>query len=373
MACIEANNARVIVALGLCVLMASPVCAQAPELVYVSDVTGVAGDGSTPTVEAQTRLMLERLGAELEGRGLTYRDVVVSNVFLSDARNFQPLNAIYREYFDTDPPTRATVQADLVDPAALVRISVVATGAEKEVVTPQGMLSPALPYSWGIKVGSMLFMAGATSRSPQTYQPVEGNVATQTRRVFGNIGLVLEAAGMDSGDLVSCRAFLDDPRRFGAMNAAYAESVRPGDPPARATVRSGLMNPVFQVEIQCIADASADRRVVEPEGAQRNPFPYSPAIFAGGRLYLAGVVGRGPDIEAQTRNALDRLSAILSAAELTLSDVEDVWVFVGDVRDADAVLRIVHETLPPGAPRGTTVGARLMGRGGVEIQMVAKR
>ena len=60
---------------------------------------------------------------------------------------------------------------------------------EKEVVSPAGLRSPALPYSWGIRVGNMLFVSGATSRDPDTYQPVTGDVPTQTRRVFGNVGL----------------------------------------------------------------------------------------------------------------------------------------------------------------------------------------
>ena len=60
-----------------------------------------------------------------------------------------------------------------------------------------------------------------------------GDIATQTRRVFGNIGAVLRAAGMDYGDLASCTVFMDDPREFGDMNEAYREFFQE-DPPARA-------------------------------------------------------------------------------------------------------------------------------------------
>ena len=47
-------------------------------------------------------------------------------------------------------------------------------------------------------------------------------------RVFGNIGMILEAAGMDYGDLVSCQVFLDDVRLWGDMNEAYREFVPAG-------------------------------------------------------------------------------------------------------------------------------------------------
>ena len=41
----------------------------------------------------------------------------------------------------------------------------------------------------------------------------------------------------------ACKVFLDDVRLWGDMNVAYGEFVTAGDPPARAAVRGGLMNP----------------------------------------------------------------------------------------------------------------------------------
>ena len=176
-------------------LLASPLwlSAQSPELVYISNVSATQASGRAVTsVEDQTRATLDRLGEALREQGLSYSDVVASNVFLKDTRHFQAMNGVYRTYFQVAPPTRATVQADLLEPDALIQISVVATEQPKEVITPEGLKSPELPYSWGIKVGSTLFISGATSRDPDTYQPVTGDMATQTQRIFGNIGFVLE-------------------------------------------------------------------------------------------------------------------------------------------------------------------------------------
>ncbi len=367
---------RTIIGCLFAVTLVSPlrISAQRAELVYLSNVTGTHAGGRTLTsVEDQTAAALDHLGEALRERGLDYSDVVVSNVFLRDTRYFQAMNGVYRTYFRIDPPTRATVQADLLDPDALIQISVVATGGPREVITPGGMRSPELPYSWGIKVASTLFISGATSRSPETYQPVAGDVATQTRRIFGNIGLVLDEAGMSYGDLVSCRVFLDDPRGFGAMNRAYSESVPAHDPPARATVRAGLMNPVFSTEIQCVAESTSHRRVAGAEGQARRQLPFSPGIDTGDRLYLAGVVGRGGDPAEEARAALDGIRSTLEAASRGFEDVEDVWVYLADVRDWDVVQAVLAETLGDNAPEPTVVGTRLMGRSGVEIQMVAGR
>jgi len=354
-------------------LLTSPLwlSAQSPELVYISNVTATQSVGRTLTnVEDQTRATLDRLGEVLQEHGLSYSDVVASNVFLKDTRHFQGMNGVYRTYFEISPPTRATVQADLLEPDALIQISVVATGESKEVITPGGLKSPELPYSWGIKVGSTLFISGATSRDPDTYQPVTGDMATQTQRIFGNIGFVLEEAGMSFGDLVSCRVFLDDPRGFAVMNRAYAESVPAAAPPARATVRASLMNPVFSTEIQCVAESSSERKVVRAEGRAPGRLPFSPGIDTGDRLYLAGVVGRGSNASEQTRAALDDIRSTLEAASRSFEDVEDIWVYLADVRDRDVVQTILNETIGDDMPTPTIVGARLMGRSGVEIQMV---
>ncbi len=367
---------RTVIGCLLLLAFVSPVriSAQGAELVYISNVIGTESGGMAVVgVEEQTAVMLDNLGEALRKRGLDYSDVVVSNVFLRDTRHFQAMNGVYRTYFQTRPPTRATVQADLLDPEALIQISVVAAGGPKEIVTPGGLRSPELPYSWGIKVANMLFLSGATSRSPETYQPVTGDVATQTRRVFGNIGLVLKEAGMSFADLVTCRVFLDDPRSFGSMNEAYAEFVSVEDPPARATVRAALMNVAFSTEIQCVAVSSSDRSVVLAEGQARRRFPFSPGIDTGDRVYVAGMTGRGGDAAEEARAALDRIRSTLDAASVGFGDVENVWVYLADVRDWDAVRAVLDETLGTDAPEPTVVGSRLMGRSNVEIQIVVKR
>ena len=359
---------------ALVAIVSSPVptAAQAPELVYIPNITATAdGGGPLTTIEEQTAGVLDALGDQLRSRGLDYGDVVAMNVFLRDTRHFQAMNGVYRGYFATDPPTRATVEADLPDRDALVQVSAVATPDGTEVISPAGLQSPALPYSWGIRVGDVLFIAGATSRDPDTYQPVRGDVQTQTRRVFGNIGMVLEAAGMDYGDLVACKVFLDDGRLWGDMNTAYREFVTADDPPARAAVRGGLMNPDFLVEIQCVAERSDERRVVRREGQQPGSSPLSPAIATGERVWLSGMLAPGDDAEGEARATLDNLGATLEAAGLGFGDVEDVWVYLTDVRDAEAVLGVIAEMMPDGAPVPTIAGLPLVGRLGVEIQMTA--
>ena len=355
----------------------------AGDFLYLSGAIGripgsvrISGD-----IRAQTRQTLDNLGEVLKAGGMDFSHVVRSDVFLTDTRHFQAFNEIYRSYFPNQPPTRATVQADIAIPGALIEIAMVAARPELErtVVVPKEMKAPDLPYSWGILVGDTLFISGATSRNPTTYQPVPGDTAAQTSQVLENVGAVLDGAGMGYEDVVSCTVYLEDARDFQKMNAAYREFF-PENQPARATVRARLMNSAFKTEIQCVAVKDSNRTVVVAKGAKRSSSPFSPAIQVGDRLYLSGFVGRGPDgykmgdVQAQTRQALANLKATLAAARMDFSNIVNTTVFLSDIRHFQAMNDVYREFFPAAPPARATVGTQLMSADAlVEIAMVASR
>ena len=85
---------------------------EANGFVFVAGQVGSApgGHGAVPGgIEAETRAMLDNVGRLLRAVGLDYADVVKSTVYMRDMGAFAAMNAIYREYFPTEPPTRATV------------------------------------------------------------------------------------------------------------------------------------------------------------------------------------------------------------------------------------------------------------------------
>ena len=79
-------------------------------------------DGS---IEDQTRACLDSLGEILEEAGCEYGDVVKSMVWLKSREDFPGFNAVYAEYFPSEPPTRSALVSDfLID--ILVEIECVA-------------------------------------------------------------------------------------------------------------------------------------------------------------------------------------------------------------------------------------------------------
>jgi len=85
------------------------------------------GEGMVPGgIEAETRQMLDNVGRLLRAVGLDYADVVKSTVYLRDFDEFARMNAVYRESFPTEPPTRATVGVTRLAGEFRVEIEVVA-------------------------------------------------------------------------------------------------------------------------------------------------------------------------------------------------------------------------------------------------------
>lgn len=77
-------------------------------------------------IEPETRQMLDNVGHLLEAVGLSYRDVVKTTVYLCDFTEFEAMNAVYRGYFPSEPPTRATVGVTALARDFRVEIEVVA-------------------------------------------------------------------------------------------------------------------------------------------------------------------------------------------------------------------------------------------------------
>ena len=85
---------------------------EAHGLVFVAGQVGEAPGIAGPVpggIEAETRAMLDNVGRLLRAVGLDYADVVKATVYLRDFDEFGAMNGVYREYFPTEPPTRATV------------------------------------------------------------------------------------------------------------------------------------------------------------------------------------------------------------------------------------------------------------------------
>jgi 2-iminobutanoate/2-iminopropanoate deaminase len=90
--------------------------------VALDAASGLAIEG----FEAQTRRVLDNLRALLEAGGSSLGSVLKTTCFLVDIADAPRFNAIYREYFPTDPPARSTIAVAALSPGYLVEVEAVA-------------------------------------------------------------------------------------------------------------------------------------------------------------------------------------------------------------------------------------------------------
>jgi 2-iminobutanoate/2-iminopropanoate deaminase len=92
--------------------------------VPIDPATGAIIDGD---IGAQTRRVLQNVGAILEASGASFDHVVRTTVFLTDMNDFAAMNDVYAGCFSSPAPARATVQVSRLPKDARIEIDVIAS------------------------------------------------------------------------------------------------------------------------------------------------------------------------------------------------------------------------------------------------------
>jgi 2-iminobutanoate/2-iminopropanoate deaminase len=85
--------------------------------------SGAMVDGD---IEAQTRRVLDNLGAVLREAGAGFDSLLRTTIFLVDLGHFGDVNRIYGEYVPQPFPSRSTVQVAALPRGALIEIDAIA-------------------------------------------------------------------------------------------------------------------------------------------------------------------------------------------------------------------------------------------------------
>ena len=122
------------------------------------------------------------------------------------------------------------------------------------------------------------------------------------------------------------------------------------------------------------------RKVISTSQAPAAIGPYSQAIRSGNLLFASGQLGLDPatgnlveGIEAQTRQALANLQAVLAAAGAGVANVVKTTIFLADMADFATVNAIYGEVFRHEPPARSTVQVAALPKGGlVEIEVIAR-
>ena len=85
-----------------------------------------SGQMVTGEIEEQTHRVLLNVQAVLQAAGSSMAAVVKTTVFMTDLADFNRMNTIYAEYFESEPPARSTVQVAALPLGAHIEIECVA-------------------------------------------------------------------------------------------------------------------------------------------------------------------------------------------------------------------------------------------------------
>ena len=83
-------------------------------------------------IEAETRQVLNNLKAILEAGGTNLERVVKTTVYLRDMADFTRMNAVYAEFFPSEPPARSTIQVGALPRNCAIEIDAIALLPEED-------------------------------------------------------------------------------------------------------------------------------------------------------------------------------------------------------------------------------------------------
>ena len=124
---------------------------------------------------------------------------------------------------------------------------------------------------------------------------------------------------------------------------------------------------------------AAEKKVIRPKGAEPNA-GWSYGILADGTLYVSGMGGEDAagqipaSFEAEVKQALENINAVLREAGMTPADVVSIQVYITDGALFDRMNTTYKAYFKDPKPaRTTVVVSKLVGVGHVEITATARK
>ena len=217
----------------------------------------------------------------------------------------------------------------------LMSILAIACAASPAQAQPQGGAYKVIKVdgknavsSDGILAGKTLYLAAQDGRNSDGSLP--SSFAQEVTQSLTHTRQVLQAAGMDMGNLVWLQVYVTSSQNIAAMNDVYWKSVG-ATPPARTVLVVAGLPGGQKIQINAIAVASsAKRQVITPSGWPQGRRTDPAGIQVDDVLYISAQSGADPatgklpaDYGDEVKQSLDNVGAVLKAANMTHANV--VW------------------------------------------------
>jgi len=127
---------------------------------------------------------------------------------------------------------------------------------------------------------------------------------------------------------------------------------------------------------------SGEKQIIIPANGPKTIGPYSPGVLVGNTLYCSGQIAIKPEtgvidtssIEAETRQVLKNLGAILEAAGMTYQNVVKATIFMTDIKNYKLINSVYAEYFKEKFPaREALQVVALPAKAHVEISAIASK
>ena len=124
----------------------------------------------------------------------------------------------------------------------------------------------------------------------------------------------------------------------------------------------------------------SEKEVIKTDKAPKAIGPYSVGIKWGNLIFASGQLGIDPEtgdivsggVQAQTRQALKNLQAVMASSGMSLDNVVKTTVFLNDINDFLKMNEVYAEFFSGDFPARSAIQAAALPKGGlVEIEAIA--
>lgn len=123
----------------------------------------------------------------------------------------------------------------------------------REELRVEGLSTPISHYTDAVRWGDLLFISGVAPLDAEGRLVGGDDVVAQTRQVFRNLKLVLDAAGADFADILKVTVYLTDVADRTRINPVRQEFFDAARPASTLIGVAALALPGMKVEIEAVA------------------------------------------------------------------------------------------------------------------------
>ena len=227
-----------------------------PQILPVEESGAVVAPGD---YVAQTEFVLQRAGQLLADRGLDQSNIVrlVEQMTPECRREIRATGDARKNLLGPEfPASTGVLVPALPRDDVLIALDVCASEHPKEVINPGWEAFDDLTFSPAVRAGDLLYIAGTPAWNPETNETVAaGDIETQARFVYEQIGIVCEAAGGSLSNLVKTVEYVTPAAmdNYRAVGGIRKELLGRPYPAATGVVVSGLMSRQWVIEVEAIA------------------------------------------------------------------------------------------------------------------------